>query len=59
MIITFFAVSETAIYSASVVDSKMSVYLIDLQWMSASAIFIRDSVVDFWSLVSAAQSALK
>ena len=51
VIIIFFAVSETVMYSVSVVDSKTFVCLINFQWTSVSAIFIRNSVVDFQSLV--------
>ena len=47
----FFAVSETTIYSILIVNNKMFVYLIDFQWMSVSAIFIKNFVIDFWFFV--------
>ena len=55
VVMTFFAVSEAAIYSASVVDKETPVCLADRQNIGPPAILIRDPVVDLQSVRSAPQ----
>ena len=49
IVMIFFIISEAAIYSASVEDNETSVCFVEHQNIELSAIFMRDSVVDFLS----------
>ena len=49
-------ISETAIYSISVMNRDTSICLIEHQYIDSSAIFIRDLIVDLQSDLLSAQS---